>query len=144
MSDDHLPTPTGPGTQPSYAQPYYSPANLYAPRVSGAHIAIAWICAVIKVGYFLPWAIAATRQKSNTLAIGLVNLLVGWTVIGWVVALVMACLSETPPVHVHNVPYVAAPVAQQPAVAAPAGWYPVATGGQRYWDGQSWTDQTAP
>lgn len=26
---------------------------------------------------------------------------------------------------------------------APAGWYPV-TGGQRYWDGNEWTDRLAP
>ncbi|MBM7829362.1 hypothetical protein JOE59_000067 [Agromyces cerinus] len=26
----------------------------------------------------------------------------------------------------------------------PAGWYDDGTGGQRYWDGQAWTDHTAP
>lgn len=42
----------------------------------------------------MPWAIAATRQKSNTLAIGLLNFLVGWTIIGWIAAAVMACMNE--------------------------------------------------
>ena len=28
--------------------------------------------------------------------------------------------------------------------AAPAGWYPVDGGQQRYWDGAQWTDHTAP
>lgn len=27
---------------------------------------------------------------------------------------------------------------------APAGWYDDGSGGKRYWDGQQWTDQTAP
>ncbi|MEM7273791.1 MAG: DUF4870 domain-containing protein [Actinomycetota bacterium] len=28
--------------------------------------------------------------------------------------------------------------------AAPAGWYPVDGGGQRYWDGSAWTEHIAP
>jgi T4 superinfection immunity protein len=52
---------------------------------------IAWVAAILTVGYMLPWAIAATRGKSNSGAIGLINLLLGWSVIGWIVALVMAC-----------------------------------------------------
>lgn len=28
--------------------------------------------------------------------------------------------------------------------AAPAGWYPDGTGGQRFWDGSIWTEHTAP
>lgn len=51
----------------------------------------AWIIAIITVGYMLPWAIAATRGKSNSGAIGWLNLLLGWSVIGWIIALVMAC-----------------------------------------------------
>lgn len=39
----------------------------------------------------LPWAVAATRGKSNATAVALINLLLGWTLIGWIVALVMAC-----------------------------------------------------
>jgi hypothetical protein len=38
----------------------------------------------------LPWAIAATRGKVNSGAIFWLNLLLGWTVIGWVIALVMS------------------------------------------------------
>ena len=37
---------------------------------------------------FLPTIIAIARRHRNALAIFLVNLLVGWTGIGWVVALV--------------------------------------------------------
>jgi hypothetical protein len=52
---------------------------------------VAWVIAVCTFGYMLPWAVAATRGKANAGAIGWLNLLVGWTVIGWMVALVMAC-----------------------------------------------------
>lgn len=55
---------------------------------------VAWIVAVLTAGYMVPWAIAATRGKSNTGAIFWLNLLLGWTFIGWVIALVMACTSH--------------------------------------------------
>lgn len=54
----------------------------------------AWIIAVVTLGYMLPWAVAATRGKSNAGAIGWINLLLGWSVVGWIVALVMACSSH--------------------------------------------------
>jgi Superinfection immunity protein/Protein of unknown function (DUF2510) len=60
-------------------------------RVNATEAIIAWIVAVFSGFYMLPWAVAATRGKSNSATIGLINLLLGWTVIGWVVALVMAC-----------------------------------------------------
>ena len=60
-------------------------------HVSVTEVTIAWIVAVLTGFYMLPWAVAATRGKSNSGTIGLINLLLGWTVIGWVVALVMAC-----------------------------------------------------
>lgn len=54
-------------------------------------VVIAWLVAILSVGYMLPWAIAASRSMPNQAAIGLLNLLLGWTVIGWIIALVMAC-----------------------------------------------------
>ena len=40
--------------------------------------------------YFLPTIIAVARKKSNLLLIVLLNVFLGWTVIGWVVALILA------------------------------------------------------
>jgi RsiW-degrading membrane proteinase PrsW (M82 family) len=38
--------------------------------------------------YFIPTFIAVKRKHPNSVAIVTVNLLLGWTVIGWIVALV--------------------------------------------------------
>ncbi|MEO6019721.1 MAG: superinfection immunity protein [Knoellia sp.] len=120
----------------------YTNTTMVAARVGPVHVVFAWVFAVFTLGYFLPWAIAATRQRSNSLAIGLLNFLVGWTVIGWIAALVMAVQSE--PTQVTNVAYAVAPVMHVGPQAAPAGWYPDQFGGRRYWDGQQWTQHTAP
>lgn len=45
---------------------------------------------VAPVLYFLPTIEAALRQHTNLLALGALNLLLGWTVIGWVGAMVWA------------------------------------------------------
>ncbi|GAA1233381.1 hypothetical protein GCM10009633_02960 [Janibacter melonis] len=51
---------------------------------------VAIVVAVVTAGYMLPWAIAAVRGNRNTWSVFWVNLLLGWTVVGWVVALVMS------------------------------------------------------
>ena len=59
-----------------------------------AEVAVAWVFAIVTFGYMLPWAVAATRGKSNSGAIALLNFLLGWTFIGWVAALVLACTAH--------------------------------------------------
>jgi len=44
--------------------------------------------------YFLPTIIASIRHKRNTGAIFVLNLFLGWTLIGWVVALTWAFTYE--------------------------------------------------
>ena len=44
--------------------------------------------------YFLPSIIALARSKRDLLAIFLLNLFLGWSVIGWIVALVWAAKSD--------------------------------------------------
>lgn len=53
---------------------------------------VAWIVAICTLGVMLPWALAVARGKRNSTAIFVVNLLTFWTIIGWVVALVMALM----------------------------------------------------
>jgi len=52
--------------------------------------------------YFLPWIIALVRGKRDTLGIFLLNFFLGWTFIGWIVALVWAVKAD-PPAIVHYV-----------------------------------------
>ena len=47
---------------------------------------------LIFVFYFLPTLIAFLRLHKNKLAIFLFNLLLGWTVLGWVVSLVWSVM----------------------------------------------------
>ena len=54
----------------------------------------AWLIAILTGGYMVPWAIAVQRSKSNTGKVLLVNLLLVWTIIGWVWALVMSLADE--------------------------------------------------
>jgi len=49
--------------------------------------------------YFVPAIIAAVRHTHNATGILLLNIFLGWTLIGWFVALVMAICSA--PYYVH-------------------------------------------
>jgi len=46
--------------------------------------------------YFLPSIVALARSKRDLLAIVLLNLFLGWSVIGWIVALVWAAKNDVP------------------------------------------------
>jgi len=83
-----------PAALPAYQPVFQAPMVVTDARTNGAEVTIAWIITVLTLGYMLPWAIAATRGKSNSWAVGLVNFLLGWTFIGWVAALVMACTAH--------------------------------------------------
>jgi Superinfection immunity protein/zinc-ribbon domain len=51
--------------------------------------------------YFLPTIIGSTRQKTNLMGIFLVNVFLGWSVIGWIIALVWAVSTE----RIDQIPY---------------------------------------
>ena len=48
------------------------------------------------VMYFLPSILALARNKRDTTSIFLLNLFLGWSVIGWVIALVWALKADVP------------------------------------------------
>jgi Superinfection immunity protein len=48
------------------------------------------------VFYFLPSIVAFARSKRDMLSIFLLNLFLGWTLIGWIVALVWAAKVDHP------------------------------------------------
>lgn len=60
-------------------------------------VAAIFVVVLIIVGiafYFAPLIIAVARKKSNVVAIGALNVLLGWSLIGWVVALVWALSND--------------------------------------------------
>jgi hypothetical protein len=46
--------------------------------------------------YFLPYRTARIVNHPNQIAIGALNLLVGWTVLGWIAALAWSCTPDSP------------------------------------------------
>ena len=44
--------------------------------------------------HFLPTIVAALRHSRHTMAIFFINLFLGWTVIGWIAALIWAFTSQ--------------------------------------------------
>ena len=44
--------------------------------------------------YFFPVIIAVLRKHRNALAIGMLNLFLGWTGLGWIGALIWACTNS--------------------------------------------------
>ena len=58
-------------------------------------IAIIWW--LLLIVYLLPTAIASGRSHPNSVSIFLLNLFLGWTLLGWIAALVWAATSFPPP-----------------------------------------------
>ena len=65
------------------------------------------LLAVSFVLYFIPTVVAIERGHHNKLAIFLLNLFAGWSIIGWIAALVWAATSVKP--SVERVIYVQSP-----------------------------------
>jgi hypothetical protein len=57
-----------------------------------------FILLVLAIPYFVPSIVAVTREMPNKGSTIVVNLFLGWTFIGWVVALAMACGRKDSPV----------------------------------------------
>ena len=54
---------------------------------------VALVVAILSAGNMAPWAVAAIRDVRHW-SVFWVNLLLGWTIIGWVIALVMALRAQ--------------------------------------------------
>jgi Superinfection immunity protein len=76
---------------------------LAASSDGGDPVGVLLIIAATFSGYFLPSMIASSRKHHQTLAIFLLNLLLGWTVLGWIGALVWAATAvQQPPATPHH------------------------------------------
>ncbi len=58
---------------------------------NGGGGAALFIVIIVIGAYFLPTIVAVTRKVTNQGSVAVINCFLGWTLIGWVVALAMAC-----------------------------------------------------
>jgi hypothetical protein len=79
----------------------------------GAVLAIVFVIFGV-AAYWAPTLVAWLRHVPNVGSVAVIDGLLGWTVIGWIVALAMAC-RDTRPQQIAVVPY--APVPQPPPQA---------------------------
>ena len=77
----------------------------------GAVVLVVVALALALAAYFLPSIVAAARKHRNTTAIFFLNLLLGWSVIGWVGALVWALANR------YSATVIVNPTPQQPLPA---------------------------
>lgn len=127
-----------PGTAPVTDAPAYGYATPPVPwgsvrtdRVppNAGTVVVAWVLTVFTGFYLLPWAIAATRGKSDRWPIFWITFLFGWTGIAWLITLVWSCLPHR--------------VMRLSPIPMPPGWYPQADGTHAFWDGMRWTGHRA-
>ncbi|PWT79035.1 MAG: hypothetical protein C5B59_00555 [Bacteroidetes bacterium] len=90
--------------------------NVTLIRVVAGCLFVATICLPL---YFLPSIIA--RGKRNAKAIFLLNLLAGWSVIGWVAALIWAIMNDAVPVIIQQSPSAAAQLCAHCGKYSPPG-----------------------
>ena len=57
-------------------------------------IFLAVVISLLSFFYLLPTGIAIGRRRTNTGSIFVLNLLLGWTLVGWVVALVWSVAQD--------------------------------------------------
>lgn len=89
---------TTPTTEPP--APIAATSSSTQPSAAGTGIAggVVLLVLVVLAGYFLPTIIAAARHHHNAGAIFVLNLFLGWTFLGWVLALVWSATAVRRPV----------------------------------------------
>ena len=65
---------------------------MLASSSGGGGGAAALLVVIVGIGlYFLPTIVAVARKVTNQGSVFVINFFLGWTFVGWVVALAMAC-----------------------------------------------------
>ena len=75
----------------AYAQPSSSADGVVAFGLL-LFLAIGFCCLLL---YFVPIAVAQYRKASNTTTVVLINIFLGWTIIGWIIALILAFAGDS-------------------------------------------------
>lgn len=69
-----------------------------ASGVSGAEAIGAVIIVIVGAGlYFIPGFVASVRHVPNSVSVWVINIFLGWSIVGWAVALAMAVRSRPQP-----------------------------------------------
>lgn len=68
---------------------------VYQKSNEGSYTTLLLLFGVCIFAYLIPAVIAIIRNHKNKLAIFMTNIFFGWTFLGWVVALVWSCTSNT-------------------------------------------------
>jgi|SRR5579862_469434 len=110
----------------------------------------AFLVLVAIAAYMVPTVVGGARKVVNIGSVCAINVLLGWTLIGWAVALAMALRTNPPGLATQLWPGRATPAppaatAPAPATAGaapPPGWYLDPSGARRWWDGREWTAAT--
>jgi len=75
--------------------------SLMFANAAGAGAGVAIVFVLIGIGiYFIPTIVASTRKVTNVGSVFVINLFLGWTLVGWAVALAMAVKTNMTQVHV--------------------------------------------
>jgi hypothetical protein len=82
-----------------FAAPYVRRLTI-SKETMGSIGGLIFICVAASIGgilYFLPTIIASTNKNRHAAAIGILNLFLGWTLLGWVGSLVWSCMDQPRP-----------------------------------------------
>ena len=63
-----------------------------------------WLIAMLIGVYFIPTIVATERNVVNKWSVAVINAFLGWTLIGWVVALAMALRTATVKKEIQGMP----------------------------------------
>ena len=67
-----------------------------APSSAGISFLGIIVLIILLVAYFIPGIVASVRHVPNQASVWIINIFLGWTLVGWVVALAMAARSQLP------------------------------------------------
>jgi hypothetical protein len=101
-----------PPAAPPVVDTYWASGTNSTGGTTGVLVALWGVGAIL---YFIPWIVAAQRGVRDQAGIIIVNLLLGWTILGWVGALVWAVSAKTAEHHKETV--------QQESEASTAGYW---------------------
>ena len=87
-----MPPPGSSDSSPSEQRIYIEVSDRY--QTSTFTKVLSVVLAILTAGYMLPWALAAVRDVPHW-GVFWLNLLLGWTIIGWIVALVLSLRSPS-------------------------------------------------